>query len=186
MREAWKCRLALDRSDLFIGERSRFLAAAIADAQERNRNVAFSVLEQWEDPGVVRSIARVLDRGAGKGRADALEVLSNLALRPVSAHFALLLESSWASIRAVDLKGFVFGPQDGEAVVEWACQADDPWLKLAGRLHREASRGGGSDVETSQALGEEARQVERLLALQRVTIFAGLSLDQLHRHWLKH
>ena len=181
VREAWKCRLALQEPEFPIEDDSGFLAAAIADAEKRNRNVAFSVLEQWEDPSVVRSLARVLERGSGKGRADALEVLSNLALRPVSAHFALLLESSSASSRAAELRGFASAPQDGEALVEWVCEADDPWLNLAGRLHRESRSRGGPDWETSQALGEEARQVERLLALQKVTIFSGLSLDQLHK-----
>ncbi|MEE3328940.1 MAG: Npt1/Npt2 family nucleotide transporter [Myxococcota bacterium] len=179
VREAWCCRLALEqcqaRNDL------GFLPAALVDAENRNRKLAFCVLEQWEDARVVKSIARVLERQGGKSRSDALEVLSNLGLRPISAHFALLLENAPSASASAALRGFVAKPSDVRAVVEWARSSADPWLRMAVRGVGGLAESKAVALESGGFMNEEGDRVERLLALQQVSIFSGLSLEQLQR-----
>ncbi len=176
--EAWKTRLAIaicPRSDEVA---ERFLHAALENSYRRARVLAFRVLERIEDPTVVRSVVRALDQGSARGRADALEVLSNLADRDITARLALLLEDGAIEDKLDGVTPAVRPPRNLDDVLKDASASTDRWLRLAAaRYGDRAPVGAGTEPGVEPT--EEADIMERLLALQRVPLFAHLSLEQL-------
>ena len=176
VQEAWTTRLAIELCSGSGGVAERFLRAALENSHRRARVLAFRVLERIEDPTVVRSVVRALDQGSPRGRADALEVLSNLADRDVTQRFALLLEEGALEDKLSALVPALEPPRDFDQVVQSAGASADRWLRLAAARYGDGTSAGS---EPGAGPGEEADIMERLLALQRVPLFAHLSLEQL-------
>ncbi|MBW2382278.1 MAG: cyclic nucleotide-binding domain-containing protein [Deltaproteobacteria bacterium] len=173
VQEAWWTQLAIRCCGEDDGLDSKFLRAALENAHTRARFLALRILELIEDPAVVRSVARALDRAPSRTRADALEVLSNLGDRDASHRFALLLEEHPLEDKLPALAGFVSVPSDLDSVLREAARSADRWLQLAAARYRDGAPEPGDEHE------EEGQIMERLLALQRVPLFTHLSLEQL-------
>ena len=162
--DSWRSLLALRVLPKDGSSATRFLAAAYRDAAERNRQLAFRVLELLEDARVMRTVDKVLRLAHTRARSDALEVLSNLGDRDSSRLLVMMLEEGPIEEKLGALAGEFAIPRDEQDVVTEARQARDPWLRLA--------------VQTAHT-EEQERQMERLLVLRQVSLFSGLSLDEL-------
>ena len=170
VRNAWKSALAItalrDGDDLA----SRFLHLALGNALARSNWLAFRALELMEDPAVVRSVQRALDRASARERADALEVLTYLADREASALLALLLEGGPLRDKLPTLTRDLPLPRDESQVIAESATSKDRWIQMAAQ--RILARPEPSPPE-------EVRLMEGLLALRRVPLFSHLTLDQL-------
>ena len=147
---------------------ARFLHAAVVDALGRNRRVAFRALALLESPRVVRRVERALQRGSQRQRGDALEVLSNLGDREAARLLVLLHERAPLEDRLAALGPELRVAASRDAFLARAAAWNDRWLALA----LEADGDGVGDTAAGTLM-------ERILALQRVPLFASLSLDQL-------
>ena len=99
-----------------------------------------------------------------RARADALEVLSNLGDREASHLLVAMLEEGSIEERIPAVAPFLEIPQSGEEVRRAAAQARDPWLRLAAAADHTV---------------EQEEDMERLVVLRQVALFAELPLDQL-------
>ncbi|MBW2391698.1 MAG: HEAT repeat domain-containing protein, partial [Deltaproteobacteria bacterium] len=162
---------------------ARFLRVAFENAFLRNVTLAFQVLGELENRAVVQSVRRTLDRGSNRNRADALEVLSNLADRETSDQFALLLEAGPFREKLSVAETFFQPPRDlGEILAELG-RAKDRWLRLAASPYATPS----SQPEDQSQHQNEVDLMQRLLALRQVPLFTELSLDRLEAiHQLMH
>jgi hypothetical protein len=125
-----------------------------------------------------------LRSGPYRERADALEVLSNLAERETSGRFALLLETGSFDDKLGATGYFVLPPRSFEDVLHNARESEDRWLRRAARAFPDSTnphqeRGGSPGDPDLTEPEKEERDMERLLALRNVPIFAKLSLDRL-------
>lgn len=184
VREAWTARLAIEHCPADADLKGRFLRAALLNAHARARKLAFRILEHIEDPAVVRSVVRSIDHDGRRARADALEVLSNLGEREVAGRLALLIEDGAIDDKLAGLGGIVVPPLNLTDVLREACVSPDPWLRRAAGRYGDADTADirtrlpeAGDIESETEIQEEI--MERLLALQRVSLFAHLSLEQL-------
>lgn len=183
---------------------ARFLRVALENAYRHKVWLAFRLLSVVEDPAVVKSVNRILERGSNRDRADALEVLSNLGDRESSDQFALLLEAGPYPDKLLGAASFVVAPQDLRQVLDEARQSDDRWLRLAAAPFNGAGGETLYDGEQPEALPLHPKQQEqqtesasqhqnevelmqRLLALRKVPLFTELSLERLEViHQLMH
>jgi len=182
--EAWSTSLATLHCPVAGDLETRFLKAALDDAQARARALAFRTLEHIEDPAVVRSVVQALAREGPRARADALEVLSNLGDRVTAGRLALLLEGGPLEEKLAAIGDAIQAPSGLDEVLEQARSSDDPWLRLAagrygdpGGPREDGARSGAEPA--ALVAGDPEEIMERLLALQRVPLFAHLSLSQL-------
>jgi len=159
------------------------LRVAFENAFLRNVTLAFQVLGVLENRAVVQSVRRTLDRGSNRNRADALEVLSNLADRETSDQFALLLEAGPFRDKLSVAESFFQPPRDlGELLAELG-RAKDRWLRLAASPYATPS----PQPEDQSQHHNEVDLMQRLLALRQVPLFTELSLDRLEAiHRLMH
>lgn len=148
----------------------RFLAATLEAAQSRHCWVAFRLLETREDPAVVRSIRKALATGTARQRTDALELLSNLGDRTGSHLLALLLEESPLADTLPTVSSRLRIPRSFEDVLHESADSKSDWLRLAAE--------GVRALRSGLPVPEEPL-MEGLLALRRVSLFAGLSFEQL-------
>ena len=168
VREAWTASLALDTLAA-TSHPPRFLAPTLANLVQRNRQLAFRILELLEESVVMHTVERVLLHPSARSAADALEVLANLGDREASELLVLLLEdrplAEKISELTVDLSHF----RGLEEILEWAQQSGDPWLRMAAALSEPGAR---RDAEREE-------RMERLLILREVPVFENFTLDQL-------
>jgi HEAT repeat protein len=176
--EAWTMRLALEHCDAARRE-DLFLRTALQNAHRRALALCFRILELVEDPAVVRSVVRALDRASARARADALEVLSNLGEREPAQRLALLLEDGPVDDRLAALPTPVEAPGGHDAVVRYAADSPDRWLRIAAARYGAGAAAAGPPRADAADERTGDQIVERLLALQRVPLFAHLSLEQL-------
>lgn len=162
---------------------ARFLRLACENAFLRNVTLAFQVLAVLEDRAVVRSVRRTLDRGSNRDRADALEVLSNLADRETSDQLALLLEAGPFREKIASATNFFQPPRDLNEALRGINHAQDRWLRLAAGAYITPS----SQHDTKSEHQNKVDLMQRLLALRKVPLFTELSLDRLEAiHQLMH
>ncbi len=169
VRSLWYAVIAYQRLPEFDGVAGQFLLEAFRDAMLRERRLAFRVLEQLENPTIIRKVDRELRIGSLRSRANALEVLSNLGDRLAARLLALVHEPADLSDRVRAVLEIVRVPVTGEEIVRESRHSDNRWLQLASR---------GVDPQEGDGPSEEER-MQRLLALKQVSLFAQLSLDQL-------
>ncbi|MCP5045490.1 MAG: cyclic nucleotide-binding domain-containing protein, partial [bacterium] len=127
-----------------------------------------------EDPLVVQSVRRTLERGSHRDRADALEVLSPLGDREASGHLALLLESGPFLEKLSSVAGFLEPPRDLQTIIADIRHDDDRWLRLAAGPFDAASQA-ANELQPE----DEVDLMQTLLALRKVPLFTELSLDRL-------
>ncbi len=147
---------------------ARFLRAALADDVERNRRLAFRILELAEDEKVIARVERALRFGSSRTRGDALEVLSNLGDREAAELLVLLHDAGPLEDRAGQARRFLRAPQHPEEIALAAHRSEVRWIRL-----------GAAAAPPGSAPQEEEDVMERLLALKRVPLFSQLSLEQL-------
>ncbi|MCA9792101.1 MAG: hypothetical protein KC910_09915, partial [Candidatus Eremiobacteraeota bacterium] len=153
VREAW--------SDLLMSRhvQTEFLRCALEDRARRNRRLAFRILELLEGEAVVGRVSMALRVASSSGRADALEVLSNLGDRRACDLLVLLLEDSPLEERLKELQGLKV-PGDEQAIRRHCRQSSHRFLRWA-------------------AGHPQSAEVERLLALRRLELFEELGLEVL-------
>jgi hypothetical protein len=118
---------------------------------------------------VVRRVERGLAEPGLRRRAEALEVLSNLADREAAGLLVLLHESGPLAERASAVGGLVSVPNDPAEIVFAARSSPLRWVRAAAR---------GLAPQEGDPPPEE-KTMERLLALRQVDLLAHLSLEQL-------
>lgn len=141
-----------------------FVSTASSDAFARAMRLAWRTLARLEDERVVRSAERSLRGGAGRMRADALEVLSQLGDREASQRLVLLLEPMPVEEKIEALRSWGRMPRDAAEAMTRAAALSSPWIRLAVRPRTDA----------------EEIQMERLLSLRQVSLFSHMSLERLH------
>lgn len=153
VREAW--------ADLIMSRHiePEFLVCALEDRARRNRRLAFRILELLEGEAVVGRVSMALRVASSAGRADALEVLSNLGDRRACDLLVLLLEDSPLEERLKEVAGLEV-PTEPAAIVRHCRQSSDRFLRWA-------------------ASQPPPLEVERLLALRRLELFRQLGLEVL-------
>ena len=173
--EAWQIQGAIAVIPEEQSLQSRFLNSALRNASTISEWRLFEMLKILEDGTVVRSVQQTLQRGSNRDRADALEVLSNLADRETSDQFALLLEAGSFDEKLNSKAEFLDPPRTIQQVLDQALHSKDRWLRMASKQY-------GARYHPEQYSSESASEVEimqRLLALRKVPLFTGLSLDRL-------
>ncbi len=168
-REIWYFTIATERLPAGTHPEARLLRIAFADAVRREHRLAFAVIGLLERPSVVRKVERGLAEPGLRTRADALEVLSNLADREAAALLVLLHESGPLAERAGMVGGLVPVPGDPAEIVVAARSSPLRWVRAAARAL--APQEGDPPPEE--------KTMERLLALRQVDLLAHLSLEQL-------
>jgi HEAT repeat protein len=148
---------------------ARFLRVAFSDAMMRDRRLAFRTLELLENPGVIRKVERELRSGGSRSRGDALEVLSNLGDRESARLLVLVHEAGALDDRLRSLAGLVSVPSDARELVARARESEHRWIRLGARA---------LDPREDD-LAPQEDDMQKLLALKRVELFANLSLEQL-------
>ncbi|MGE0495175.1 MAG: hypothetical protein AB7S38_38575 [Vulcanimicrobiota bacterium] len=153
VREAW--------ADLIMSRHieHEFLICALEDRARRNRRLAFRILELLEGEVVVGRVSMALKVASSSGRADALEVLSNLGDRRACDLLVLLLEDSPLEERLKEVEGLEV-PTEAAAIERLCRQSSDRFLRWA-------------------ASHPPRLEVERLLALRRLELFGQLGLEVL-------
>jgi hypothetical protein len=169
VREAWEALLLARALPPDSSPRRRFLHEACADAFARSVRIAFRALARLEDERVVRSVRRVLRAGGGRGRADALEVVSHLGDREASRVLVLLLERIPIEEKLASLLDVAAPPRSEAEALARARALESPWVRL----------GAGETSESGALAAEREAIMERLLSLRQVSLFAGLSLERL-------
>jgi HEAT repeat protein len=164
VRESWRAHLALRVLPAPATAAERMLTAGLQDKAERNRRLAFLVLELREDARVMRVVDKVLRFAPARARADALEVLSNLGDREAARLLVLMLEDGGLEAKPEEIGPGLEIPRSSAHVLEAARVSPDPWVRLAAAAEHSP---------------EQESLMERLLVLRQVPLLAGLSLDQL-------
>lgn len=173
----------------------RFMRTALRNAYQRKIVLAFATLAVIEDRSVVQSVQRTLERGSTRDRADALEVLSNLADRDASDQLALLLETGGFRDKIAGAADFIAAPDNFDDALVAIEREGDRWLDLASAAYAASRAGEPSQVvpssqsptEPFQTSSTEIDLMQRLLALREVPLFSELSLDRLEAiHQLMH
>lgn len=148
-----------------------YLHLCLSNARERGQKLIFEVLAALETPKVIRSVEKVLRFANLRARADALEVLSNLGDREASQLLVLLLEAGAMREKLQSL------PPSLVRQAEWGHFASGTWLSHDHWLAQAVAwlQGEGGDPSTRP----KEEQVERLLVLRKVPLFAQMNLEQL-------
>ena len=168
-REIWYFTIASERLPAGTHPEARLLRIAFADAVRREHRLAFAAIGLLERPSVVRRVERGLAEPGLRTRADALEVLSNLADREAAGLLVLLHESGPLAERAAAVGGLVSVPEDPAEIAMAARGSRLRWVRAAAR---------GLAPQEGDPPPEE-KTMERLLALRQVDLLAHLSLEQL-------
>lgn len=171
VRQAWWCLGALQRlpHPARPGRAAAFLVAALADALARHWRLAFEVLHHTEDRVVMRSVEKVLRFETARARGDALEVLSNLGDRETARLLVLMAEAGPVEEKLRVAAESVVLPADGAAALEAARRLPDRWVRMAFELD-------DAPPECRAALEDD---MEKLLALKQIPLFAPFDLEQL-------
>lgn len=162
-------RVRLDEPAAPVDRTKEFLGLTLHNAALRNQRLAFEILERLEDAKVFRSVAKVLRFANSRGRADALEVLSNLGDREASHLLVLMLDEGHVEDKIPSLPPAVPRPGSVEQILQMALESQDRWIALGA-------------AGASGKAGESQRRddlMERLLMLRRVPLFAQMTLEQL-------
>ena len=147
----------------------RLLREAYADAMLRSRRIAFELLALLENERIVASVERALRHGNARQRGDALEVLSHLGDRDSAQALAVLHETGTFRDRRQAVGDLVVPHRGLPDLVEASKRSEMRWVRMAA----EALDDDGDSDETLP------RAMESLLALRQISLFAGLSLEQL-------
>jgi HEAT repeat protein len=159
--EAFLCARVLSASGASVPS---FAVIASGDALARALRIAWRALARIEDERVVRSTEHTLRHAAGRMRADALEVLSQLGDREASRRLVVLLEPLPVEEKIAALRPFAVAPRDVATALARARELSSPWMRLAARARNK----------------EEESQMQRLLSLRQVSLFSHMSLERLH------
>jgi len=148
---------------------AQFLRAAYADASQRSRRIAFALLAILENEQIIRSVERALRHGNSRTRGDALEVLSNLGDRAAAEALVVMHEAGPFEDRLLAVSDIVSLPTEAAALHDASLRSEVHWIRLA-----------ASALDAEQPQDENhSRIMERLLALRQISLFSGLTLDQL-------
>ena len=170
VQQAWRallCLHALGPPDDRLED--RFLRIAVSDAVGRNWGLAFFLLENTEEPGVMRSVEKALRFATARSRGNALEVLSNLGDRETARLMVLLAEPGPVADKLGSLGEHFEVPTDVEGARALARESSNRWIRTSFALDR-------VDGAERDALEDT---MEKLLALKQVPLFAHFSLEQL-------
>ena len=148
---------------------ARFLRTAHEDAVRRNRHFAFRILGLLENPAIISRVEKALQFGGGRGRADALEVLSNLGDRESSRLLVTMHEEGPLEERYRSVANLLDVPGTPQQMLESSHRDEVGWIRLGARAIGDAP----------SVSADEEKKMERLLALKQVPLFATLTLDQL-------
>ncbi len=148
------------------GTACEYLKLCLENARERSRKLIFDILAGLETPKVIRSVEKVLRFSNLRARADALEVLSNLGDREAAQLLVLYLETGDFHERAQQLPVHLVRQADWREFVASPLAHNDPWLRQA-------------LVWMESLEPQQEEQVERILVLRKVPLFAQMSLEQL-------
>jgi hypothetical protein len=118
---------------------------------------------------VMRSVEKVLRFATARARGDALEVLSNLGDRSTARLLVLMAESGSVEEKLSAVAEATVLPADGAAVLEACRRSPDRWIRMPFEPD-EAS------PERRAALEDD---MEKLLALKQIPLFAHFDLEQL-------
>ena len=168
VRDGWRARAMLHGLEGFGGSGVEFLRAAWQNSAEGSLRLAFAILEQTEDPAIMRTVERVLRFASPRVRGDALEVLANLGDQETARLLVLTLEELPMSERLAVARGGVEPPRSLAAALGLSRASRDPWIRRAALAYDAARRGDGAEEEA----------MNRLLLLRRVPLFSRLSLAQ--------
>jgi HEAT repeat protein len=169
VRELWYWAIGYQRLLSGEGLANRFLLAAYADGVERNRRLAFRMLELLESPDIVRNVEKALRFGSLRSRGDALEVLSHLGDRAGVELLVTYHESGPLADRIEVVRKVVAVPEDRSELIAASLASRDRWIRLGAAA---------CDAPEGTTLPEE-NLMEPLLALKEISLFTNLSLDQL-------
>jgi len=167
---AWCIQLAIETPAAGDSLAERFLHLALGNRSAQDVRAAFAILARLESVTTMGHIEFGLWRGPGRKRAEVLELLGNLGDRPASAALALLLEAGPLSEKRAQLAGWLRLDYGIDAIRSMGHECNDPWLEMAIANTMQAG------VEPAP---QEAKIMERLLALRRIPLFSHLSLDEL-------
>ncbi len=148
---------------------SRFLHAAYSDTIARSRRFCFKILEQLEGPGIVQNVEKALRFGSPRSQGDALEVMSHLGDRVSAQHLVTLHESGPLPERIEIVTRSIDVPRDPAALIEASLTSGGIWIQRGAAVYQAAE----------DSPHPEGENMERLLALKQISLFNGLSLDQL-------
>ena len=165
VRDGWRARVVLHGLQGFGVD---FLCAAWQNSAEGRLRLAFAILEETEDPAIMRTVDRALRFASPRARGDALEVLANLADQEVARLLVLSLEDLPMSERLALSGGGVEPPRSLAVALQLSRASTDPWIRRAALAYDAAQRGDGAEEEA----------MNRLLLLRRVPLFSQLSLAQ--------
>lgn len=193
--DAWTLAAGIELAPQATTLQLRFLNEAFLNAYRHKTALAFKALRLIEDDTVVRSVQRTLERGTTRDRADALEVLSNLADRDASDQFALLLETGGFLDKVTSAADFISPPDRFKDVVTAVQRNEDKWLSMATDVYLANQKEADANVAPQNTDGTDPTPIpraeidlmQRLLALREVPLFSKLSLDRLEAiHQLMH
>jgi HEAT repeat protein len=168
VRQAWRallCLSALPARDESLAD--RFLRLALADSLSRDWGLAFHVLENTQDPAMMRSVEKALRFSTARTRSDALEVLSNLGDRETAHLMVLLVEPGLVADKLGSL-GDLADSVEGVAVDDLVRRSPNRWIRMGVEL-----ADGSADA---RALEDD---MEKLLVLKQVPLFSHFTLEQL-------
>ncbi len=168
VRDGWRARVVLHGLEGLGAFGVDSLRAAWENSAVGSLRLAFTILEQTEDPAVMRTVDRVLRFASPRARGDALEVLANLGDQETARLLVLSLEELPMSERLALAGGGLDPPQSLAAALNLSRASTDPWIRRAALAYDAAQRGDGAEEEA----------MNRLLLLRRVPLFSQLSLAQ--------
>jgi HEAT repeat protein len=156
---------------------SRFLHAAYSDAIARSRRICFKILEQLEGPDIVQNVEKALRFGSPRSQGDALEVMSHLGDRVSAQHLVTLHEPGPLSERIEIVTRSLDVPSDPDELIDASLISGGIWIQQGATIYQAAE----------DSPHPEEANMERLLALKQISLFNGLSLDQLEAvHQITH
>ncbi|MGE4607670.1 MAG: cyclic nucleotide-binding domain-containing protein [Myxococcota bacterium] len=177
VRALWYWVIAYQRVPIDESVGSRLLHAAYSDAIGRSRRICFGILAQLESPGIVQNVEKTLRFGSLRSRGDALEVMSHLGDRVSAQHLVTLHEPGPLTERIEIVTRSINVPSDPQELIEASLTSGGVWI------HRGAAVCQAREDEPHP----EEENMERLLALKQISLFNGLSLDQLEAvHQIAH
>ena len=168
VRDGWRARVMLHGLESFGATGVDSLCAAWQNSAQGSLRLAFAILEETEDPAIMRAVDRVLRFASPRARGDALEVVANLGDQETARLLVLSLEDLPMSERLALAPGGGEPPRSLAAALNLSRASTDPWIRRAALAYDAARRGDGAEEEA----------MNRLLLLRRVPLFSQLSLAQ--------
>jgi HEAT repeat protein len=147
-----------------------FLESVLASRQRALEELALAALGALGSPEAGGVIRRCLRSADIEVRAQAMEALDSIADRRIATALIPLLESDGADAGAT-------GGSAALAALRRMTDDADPWIAALARRWLEDEQGGADMAGTERTLGD----LETMLLLRRVPLFAGLGPEDLQR-----